>query len=85
MLSFGIWIHGRGQKGGGGGSDLGKGRKLPVPNIPGDEWENRSTRGNKSLVGCSENPVILILMRVSLPSKLRKTKQWGGHIHAHTL
>ena len=24
-----------------GGSDLGKGRRVPVPNIPGDEWENR--------------------------------------------
>ena len=22
------------------GSNLGKGRRLPIPNIPGDEWEN---------------------------------------------
>ena len=27
------------------------------------------------LVGCSETPIILILMRASLPSKLRKIKQ----------
>ena len=27
--------------------------KNPVPNIPGDEWENRSTRRKKPLVGCS--------------------------------
>ena len=52
-----------------------RGRRLPIPNIPGDEWKNRSIRGEKTLVGCSANPVILILMRVSLPSKLTKTKQ----------
>ena len=57
------------------GSDLGKGRRLPIPNIPGDEWENRSTRGKTTttLVGCSANPMILILMTVSLSSKLGKT------------
>ena len=32
----------------GGGSDLKKGRRLPVPNIPGDEWENRSTWGKNT-------------------------------------
>ena len=31
------------------GSDLGKGRRLPIPNIPGDEWENRSARGKKNI------------------------------------
>ena len=31
--------------------------------------------GENSLVGCSANPMILILMRVSLPSKLRKTNK----------
>ena len=36
------------KKKGGGGSDLGKGRRLPVPNIPGDEWENRSTQKKKN-------------------------------------
>jgi len=28
--------------------------KLPVPNIPWDEWENRSTRGKNPLVGRRE-------------------------------
>ena len=43
--------------GGGGGfllffrSYLGKGRRLQIPNIPGDEWENRSTLGKNPLVG----------------------------------
>ena len=54
------------------GSDLGNGRRLPIPNIPGDEWKNQSTRGKNPLVGCSANLMILILMRVSLPSKLIK-------------
>ena len=31
------------------GSDPGKGRRLPIPNIPGDEWENRSARGKKNI------------------------------------
>ena len=44
--------------GGGGGSDLGKGRRLPVLNIPRDEWENQSTRGKNPLVRCSEKPMI---------------------------
>jgi len=30
------------------GSNLGKGRRLPIPNIPGDEWENRNTQGEKT-------------------------------------
>ena len=43
--------------GGGGGSDLGKGRRLPVPNIPGGELENWSTWEQKTtLVRCRENP-----------------------------
>ena len=56
MLSFGIWI---GVGGGGGeytyvyifGVDpaLQKGGRLPVANIPADEWENRSARGEKSI------------------------------------
>ena len=54
MLSIEIWIH---EGGGGGGeekekkieSDLGKGRRLQIPNIPGDEWENRSTLGKKTI------------------------------------
>ena len=75
-------------------SDLGKGRRLPVPNIPGGEWENQSTWGGNPLVRCSENPV-LVLMRVSLPSKLRKTTKatkqqkkgrgGGSYTCAHTL
>ena len=40
-------------------SNLGKGRRLPVPNIQGDEWENQSTRGNP-LAGCRENPMIFM-------------------------
>ena len=51
-----------------------KGR-IAVPNIPGDKWESQSTQGKKTIAGCSENPMVLILMRVSLPSKLRKTEQ----------
>ena len=42
--------------GGGGRSDFGKGRRLPIPNITGAEWEDRSTRERKKetqLVGCS--------------------------------
>ena len=66
LLSFGIRIHG------GGDPTLQKGRRLPVPNIPGDEKENRSTRGENPLLGCSGNSMILILMRVSLQPKLRK-------------
>ena len=29
------------------GSDLGRGRRLPIPNIAGDEWENQSNQGKK--------------------------------------
>ena len=82
--SFGIRIHGeRGRGGcvcwgggGGGGSDLGKGKGFQFQTsqamngktgVPGG-----GGAGTKTLVGCSENPVVLILMRVSLPSKLRK-------------
>ena len=43
------------KKRGGGGSNLGNGR-FPFPNIPGDEWENRSARGKNPLVGRRENP-----------------------------
>ena len=63
---------------GGGGGLKQKTNKLnptlegSVPNTPGDEWENQSTRGKPPFVGCSENPMILIMMRVSPPSKLRK-------------
>ena len=39
--------------------------------VPGRKPKNN----NNQLVGCSGNSMILILMRVSLPSKLRKTKQ----------
>ena len=75
VLSFGIWIYGGGGEEGGeryiyiyiwGGYDRGKGT-LPVPNIPRDEWENRSILGRKTttLVGCSENPMILISLSMS--------------------
>ena len=33
-----------------------KKKRIPVPNIPGNEWENRSTRGKNALVGRRENP-----------------------------
>ena len=57
-MRFGIWI-----LGGGGRVQPGKGRRLPVWNIPGDEWENRSTEGGKPpLVRCSKNPVMSVLI-----------------------
>jgi len=35
---------------------------LPVPNIPWDEWENRSARGMKNpLVGGRENPTDIMI------------------------
>ena len=37
--------------------------------------KTRVPREKKTLVGCSENPMVLILMRVTLSSKLRRTKQ----------
>ena len=50
-------------------------------NVRGNKTNKRPTvqrlktrKGGGLLLGCSENP-ILILMRVSLPPKLRKTKQ----------
>ena len=71
--------------------------RLPIPNILGDERENWSTGGGE-LVGCSASPMIIILMRVSLPSKLGGVgggrKRGGGeggrgdthaHIHSHTI
>ena len=75
VLSFGIRIQGgknteRKTEEQNGGSALGKGRRLPVPNIPGDKWENRSTRRKKPLVRCNENLMMLILIKVSLPSEL---------------
>ena len=75
MLSFGVQIQEKKKKEKIFGSDLGKGRRLPIPNIPGGEWENQSTWGKNPFVRCSANPMILIFMRVLLPSKLRKTKQ----------
>ena len=35
--------------------------------------EYTGKKQQQPLVGCSGNPIILVLMRVSLPSKLRKT------------
>ena len=55
-LNSGIQIDGLKNKTKTNKSNLGKGRRLPVPNIQGDEWENQSTRGNP-LVGCRENPM----------------------------
>ena len=69
VLSFGIRIHEE-KTTICFGSDLGKGRRLP---IPGDEWEKRNTRRKNPLVGCSANPMILILMRASLSLKIRRT------------
>ena len=69
VLSFGIRIHEE-KTTICFGSDLGKGRRLP---IPGDEWEKRNTRRKNPLVGCNTNPMILILMRASLLSKIRRT------------
>ena len=48
--------------------------------------------GKKTLVRCSRNPMILILMRVSLPPKLRQTKppptttkrERATHAHIHS-
>ena len=40
--------------------------------------------GENPLVRCSANPMILILMRVSLPSKLRKTTR-ERDTHTYTL
>ena len=47
----------RGEAGGGGGGDLGKERRLPVPNIPGDERENQST-GGKTISGKQRKPYV---------------------------
>ena len=51
--------------------------------------KTRVPREEKTLVGCSENPMILILMRVSLSRKLRKTnknkqKKRGRVLHMRT-
>ena len=61
------------------------------PEYPGQKQQ-------QPLVGCSGNPIILVLMRVSLPSKLRKTttnnkrerhthteRQTESYTRAHTL
>ena len=74
MLSFGIQIY-ENKKERKIGSDPGKGRRLPSSDIPRVEWENRNTQGNNPLVRCNANPMILLLMRVSRPSKLRKTNK----------
>ena len=41
--------------------------------------------GENPLVRCSANPMILILMRVSLPSKLRTTTTKERDMHTYTL
>ena len=64
-LSLEYGLMERGEKRVGGGGDLGKGRRLPVPNVPGEEWGKREYPIKKNthtkttlLVGCSEIPVI---------------------------
>ena len=42
-----IWNMNSWGRRGGGRVQPGKGRRLPVSNIPGDEWENRNTEGGK--------------------------------------
>ena len=44
------------KKAGGGIQPLRRKKKLPVPNIPKDERENRSTWGKIPLAGHRENP-----------------------------
>ena len=55
-------------------SELAKRRRLPVPNIPGDEWENRSTRGKNPLVGRRENPTDINLHEGSTAIKAQGNK-----------
>ena len=73
------------------GSDLGKGKRLPIPNIPGDEWENQSTRGKTPLVRCSANPDInpdegftSIKAQENNNNKRERERQRDAHIHSHT-
>ena len=71
--------------------DLGKGG-LPIPTIPRDEWENRSTPGGwggggvagGTLVGCSANPVILINDNDN-SSQREREREREAHIHSHTI
>ena len=52
-------------------SDLGKGIKPPVPNFPGDEWENQSTQEKMPVVRCRENPIDINLHKGSTAVKVQ--------------
>ena len=72
-------------------SDLGKGIKPPVPNFPGDEWENQSTQEKMPVVRCRENPIDINLHKgstaVKVQGNITKQKTWGGKkraTRAHT-
>ena len=90
-LNFGIWIHEKKRKKRKNLFWIQPWKRKKVSNskhpqgwMP--EWENQSTQGVKILVRCSANPMILLLMRVSLPSKLRRIKKKEKkETHTYTL
>ena len=83
MLSFGIRIH-----------EEKKQQFVLDPTLEKEEgFQFQGMNRKNPLLECSANPMILILMRASLPSKIRKTttnkkqreRQRNAHIHSHTI
>ena len=59
------------------GSNLGKGRRLPIPNIPGDEWENQSTQG--------KTPINLDEGFTAIKAQENNERERDAHIRSHTI
>ena len=75
MLSFGIRIHEKKKRKTFLDPTLEKEEGFQFQTSQGMTGKTAADRGDNPLVGCSANPMILILMRGSLPSKLRKTNK----------
>ena len=72
------------------GSNLGKGRRLPIPNIPGDEWENQSNQGKKNINRMQRKPYDINFdegfTTVKAQEITTKTKrERDAHKHSHTI
>ena len=70
------------------GSDPGKGRRLPLPNIPGDEWENHTHPEEKSIsqMQCKPSDINLdegftaIKAQENKPTKNKRERDAHTHV-----
>ena len=65
------------------GSNHGKGRRLPIPNIPGDEWENWNTQGKNPLARCKPYDINLDEGFTAIKAQENNNKREGRERHTH--